>query len=108
MIRRPILVALVLAAVAPASASADRDQDEARRAREAGRALPLDRILERARREHPGKLLGVELEEKKGRLIYELRVLGPGGRIDDWAYDARTGEPVPEFDEGPKRSRRND
>lgn len=108
MTRRRILAGLVLAAVAPASASTGADRDAARRALAAGKAMPLDRILERALRDHPGKLLGVELEDEKGRLIYEFRVLGPGGRVGDWAYDARTGEPIPELNEIPNRRGRRD
>jgi len=93
MTRCGILVACLLAAgTFPAFAA--NDQEAARHALEAGKALPFDRILDRARREHPGQLLGAEIENEDKRLIYELRILAAGGRIGEWRYDARTGEPV--------------
>lgn len=93
MRRRGILAAcLLVTGIFPAQA--DDDQDAARHALEAGKALPFDRILERAHREHPGEVLGVEIEPEDDRLIYELRILAPGGRIGEWRYDARTGQPV--------------
>lgn len=93
MTRRFILAACLLAA-GVAGALADDDQDEVRRAVETGQALPFDRILDRARRDHPGQVLGVEIEKHGGRLVYELRILAPGGQINQWRYDARTGAPV--------------
>jgi len=92
--RRVILAACLLPALrAPARAEED-DQDAARQALQAGRAVPLERVLQRAQREHPGHLLGVELVEEDGRLIYQIRILGPGGRLDDWRYDADTTAPL--------------
>lgn len=93
MSRRGILIACLLAA-GSLPALADNDQDAARHALEAGKALPFDRILDHARTQHPGQLLGAEIENQGDRLIYELRILAPGGRIGEWRYDARTGEPV--------------
>jgi uncharacterized membrane protein YkoI len=92
MIRTGILVACLLSA----AALADSDQDAARRAFEAGKAVPFDSILEEARRDHPGRVLGVELERDDGRLVYELRILEAGGRIGEWKYDAETGQSVDE------------
>ena len=90
-----IVLALVLALLPLARARADADdQERALSAREAGRALPLARILERARRDVPGRVLGVELEDEGGRVIYEVKVLRPDGRVRMLAYDAATGKPV--------------
>lgn len=91
---RGILLACLLTAEVAAPALADDDQDAARRALETGKALPFERILERARRDHPGQVLGAEIESEHDRLIYELRILAPGGQIGEWRYDARTGQPV--------------
>lgn len=93
MTRRGLLAALLLVA-GSSSALADDDQETARHAFETGQALPFGRILERARREHPGRLLGAEIEKEGERLIYELRILALGGRIGEWRYDARTGDPA--------------
>src|SRR5690349_811890 len=76
-----IVLALLLAVLPLAGACADEDdQERALSAREAGRALPLARILER--------------EDEDGRVIYEVKVLGPDGRVRTLAYDAATGERV--------------
>lgn len=93
---RCALPALVLAfLLCPAPAVADSsDQDRARAALEAGRVLPLDTLLDRLAREHPGRLLEVELEEEGGRLVYEVKLLQPDGRLLKLELDAATGEVV--------------
>lgn len=76
------------------SARADRhdDHERAREAVAAGRILPLDAIVERARTELDGDILDVELEdEDDGRFVYEIKILAPGGRIVKLEYDAATG-----------------
>src|SRR5690242_11971295 len=88
-------LALLLAALPLAGIRADEDdQERALSAREAGRALPLAGILERARADASGRILGVELEDEGGRVIYEVKVLRPDGRVRTLAYDAATGERV--------------
>src|SRR3954447_12528832 len=90
-----IVLALLLVAVPLACARADDDdQERALSAREAGRALPLARILERAQQDMPGQVLGVELEDEGGRVLYEVKVLRPDGRVRMLAYDAASGKPV--------------
>jgi hypothetical protein len=60
---------------------ADDDHERVRAARKAGRVLP-------------GEVLEVELEHGHGRLIYEIKLLRPDGRLAELRYDAATGEPV--------------
>lgn len=93
MIFRIALAGLLAAALA-APARADDDHERVRAAREAGRVLPLAELLARVRAAHPGEVLEVELEEEHGRLVYELKLLGPGGRLAERRYDAATGAPV--------------
>jgi uncharacterized membrane protein YkoI len=90
------VLALLLAVLPLAHARADEDDDQerARSAREAGRALPLASILDRVRQSTPGVVLGVELEEEGGRVVYEVKVLRPDGRVRLLAYDAATGKRV--------------
>ena len=93
----PRMVLALLLTVMPlthARADEDDDQERARSAREAGRALPLASILERVRQSTPGVVLGVELEDEGGRVLYEVKVLRPDGRVRLLAYDAATGKPV--------------
>lgn len=76
------------------TASADRrdDHERAREAVAAGRILPLDAIVERARAEVDGDILDVELEDEHGGgFVYEIKILAPGGRIVKLEYDAATG-----------------
>lgn len=92
---RIILVALLLTAGSLAApAYADDDHERVRAAREAGRILPLRELLARVEAEHPGEVLEVELEDEHGWLVYEIKLLGPRGRLAKLHYDATTGEPV--------------
>ena len=88
MMRSGVLILLALLA-GTCPAGAESDQDAARSAVEAGQALPLQQILDRAHRQHPGLLLEVELKPAGDRLIYEVRILAKGGHIEEWRYDAR-------------------
>ncbi len=99
MTRRGILAALFLVA-GTVPAPADSDQDAARDAYKSGRAVSLERILQRARQDHPGEVLGVEIERHGDELHYELRILAPDGQIGEWRYDARSGAPLDAAREG--------
>jgi len=92
--RTVLALLLIILPLAHARADEADDQERARSAREAGRALPLASILERVRQSTPGVVLGVELEEEGGRVLYEVKVLRPDGRVRLLAYDAATGKPV--------------
>lgn len=37
---------------------------------------------------HPGEVVGIELERKKGRWIYEIKLIAPGGRFLEIYIDA--------------------
>lgn len=85
-----LLLALA-AALSPLAASADSDHDQARAALLAGEILPLPAILERVTKSHPGSVLEVELERKRGRWIYRLKMLKQDGSLLRLAVDARDG-----------------
>jgi len=88
-----IAVALIVGAVAVASAPADdrQDHDRARAALKAGEVLPLQAVLDKVQRVHPGDVLAVELEREDGRWVYELKLLQSGGRLLRLDVDARSG-----------------
>jgi uncharacterized membrane protein YkoI len=71
------------------------DHDRARQALEAGEVLPLRTILERVERDYPGQVIDVELEQGhgpgRGRWIYEVKILRPGGALVKLKVDARDG-----------------
>jgi uncharacterized membrane protein YkoI len=87
------IAALALLAVGPAQGGErkKRDHDAARAALARHEILPLPRILALAAQRAPGDVLKVELEDEKGQLIYEVKILGPNGQVREIKLDARTG-----------------
>ena len=83
-------VVVLLAMALPAGA--DTDAATVRRLRESGEILPLEKILERARKERPGEVLETELERKGARHVYEVEILDAQGRVWELKFDARSGE----------------
>jgi uncharacterized membrane protein YkoI len=67
------------------------DQDLAREALKRGEVLPIARILELVAQHQPGDVIEVQLDERRGRLEYEIRILTPQGRVRELVLDARTG-----------------
>ncbi len=90
-IPRSIPAVVVLLAMA-LPAGADTDAATVRRLRESGEILPLEKILERARKERPGEVLETELERKGARHVYEVEILDAQGRVWELKFDARSGE----------------
>lgn len=91
--RHLLLLPALLLPVLPALADDDdsHDHERARHALESGDILSLATLLERSGIEDAGRLIEVELEREHGRLVYELKVLTPRGRVIDHYFDARTG-----------------
>lgn len=87
----PCLLATVLCLGGPAVAGDGPEQDRARRAVEQGLMLPLRDIIARAQAELGGEVVEAELEDERGVLVYEMKVLTRGGRLVKARYDARTG-----------------
>lgn len=79
-----LLVSLVVAVPAAAGSGHDR----ALAARRAGEIVALDRILATVAEVVPGTVLEVELEERKGRYVYELEILTPDGLLVEVKVDA--------------------
>ena len=90
--RRAIIVLGLAAVLLPPAAKADRerDYDRARHAVEQGEALALADILTRVRADLGGEVVGVEFERKRGRWIYEFKVIDPAGRLWEVYVDAAT------------------
>ncbi|MDA5193911.1 PepSY domain-containing protein [Govanella unica] len=87
------LLALMTLAAAPGTSmgGSKEDQDLARSALLRGEVLPLTRILDITARHVPGEVVKLELESKKKRLYYEIKILTPSGRLRELYLDARTG-----------------
>ena len=58
------------------------------------RALPLEEILSRARLLADGEVIDAQLIEVRRILVYEIKVLGRGGDVQDLYFYARSGAPV--------------
>lgn len=116
--RRSALFAMTLAGLAPAVAEerdeyGDRrwrrrhwyrnrhlkDHEFARRALQEGRARPLTDILTIAKEKIGGEVIGVELEQHAGAMVYELRVLRPNGELVEMQVDALTGAIITQDDD---------
>ena len=69
-----------------------RDHDAARRAVKAGEIRPLMDILNEIRGKLPGEIIGVEIEQKNGRWVYEFRAIDGKGRLFEINVDERSGE----------------
>jgi uncharacterized membrane protein YkoI len=90
---RTLYVGLMLCAIPLSLARAEgfdeRDHDRARRALEAGEIMPLNTVLERVAVSAPGRVIEVELERKKERWVYEIKLLRAGGVLVKLLVDAR-------------------
>jgi uncharacterized membrane protein YkoI len=72
---------------------ATREYDEIRRLRQRGEILPLESILQQARRQRQGRVLEGGLErEHGGRYIYNLELVDDKGHVWEMELDAATGE----------------
>lgn len=98
-LRRPHLMRLSLAVallwIAVAQAAADSDtvsHEQARRLVEAGKIRPLQEIVEMLRVKVPGQHLETELEYDDDGLVYDFKILRPGGRIQEVEVDAASGK----------------
>jgi len=88
-----VAIGLVLAGVLYMPATrADDDHVRARELSQRGEILSLEKIAERARATHPGKLIDIDLEREHGLWIYEVELLDDQGRVWELKLDARNGE----------------
>jgi uncharacterized membrane protein YkoI len=84
----PLALAALLAVSTTAHAG---DHDRARRAVQSGQVLPLRTVLDKAMAQFPGDLIEAELEEKHGRIVYEIKLISPEGNVIKLHYDASDG-----------------
>jgi len=81
-------------------AQADDDYIEAKRLLKSGEILPLENILENAKKLYPGKIIEVELEQKDSQIVYEIEILAKNGIVRELYINARNGRliSVKEYD----------
>ena len=69
------------------------DHERARQALSEGRIRSLAEIMDAFKAQFAGKIMGVELEVKKGHtFIYEFKVLTPDGKLKEAKVDAKTAK----------------
>lgn len=87
------LTAAMLVTLLSATSAQGRpaDQERALAARGRGETLPLAQILAAVERELLGRLIEIELDDDDGRIVYEMALLLPDGRVIELKVDARTG-----------------
>lgn len=91
---------LLFLSLLPVVAAADiDDHDTAKRLREAGEIVSLEKLLVDVRNRHSGRVLEVELENKRGQLVYEIEMVDDDGKVHEFFYDARNGGLLWEEDE---------
>lgn len=88
-----VMLPLALALAAGGAKAGDKKQNHevARAALVRGDVLPLMKILAIAAQRAPGEVIDVELEEERGRMKYDLKILTKGGRVLELELDAKTG-----------------
>lgn len=92
ILRLAICLGLPLLCAAPAWAS-DDDHELARQALVRGDVLPLAQLLQKLERQRPGgHILEVELEQKGGQWVYEIKQLEAGGQLVKIKVNAKSGE----------------
>lgn len=91
MKRQFATLALILAGCA-AGLSFAGDHDRAHQALEAGEIQSLRQILDTVERDHPGKVVEVELDQENGAWIYEVKLLRSDGSRLKFDIDARNGQ----------------
>jgi uncharacterized membrane protein YkoI len=83
---------LVPLLLAPQLAIADDDWRKLHKEVQAGRIKPLSDILDGLAKDWVGQVVDVDYEQKRGRQIYEVELLGPEGQVVEFEIDAATGE----------------
>jgi uncharacterized membrane protein YkoI len=107
------LIMSVVIAVFAAPLKADDDHERARRAFESGQIVGLNQILRRVHSTYPGKILEVELDERRGSnrgspWVYTVKVLTPQGRVVDLRLDAKTMRIIEVRGRGAGKRRKHD
>jgi uncharacterized membrane protein YkoI len=76
-------------------APSNREAPGQRRARDAvkrGEIRSLEEVTSVVQRRYPGRLLDVQLQDNRGRPVYQLKMLTRDGRVLNVAVDARSAQ----------------
>jgi uncharacterized membrane protein YkoI len=88
-----VLIASALSLLPPGAVRADDiGHDQARRLVQEGKIKPLQEIVEMLLKQAEGRVLEAELEHEDEGFVYELKILRPGGYIEEVEVLASTGQ----------------
>jgi uncharacterized membrane protein YkoI len=91
----PMALALLLAMLTSLPAVQARSRDDHERAHsavQAGEVMPLEQVLARIAKSHPGQVMKIELEHEDGAWVYEVKLLQADGQLVKLLLDARTAQ----------------
>lgn len=93
--KKPLIIAAAITSlmlINTAQASRDDDSHEVRKLVQEGKVLPLEQLLTTHRERLGGRVLDLEMEKEKGRVIYEIKTIDAEGVVRESKIDAQTGE----------------
>lgn len=89
MIKKFLKLLVIFGLTIPfAGIAKDIDQDDARALKQQGVILPLEQILQAAQHIHPGRVIEVELEQKRNLYIYEVEIADSNGQVWEMKFNA--------------------
>ena len=91
-----LLLSLLLPTLVIASAD---DHDKAKRLRDSGEIVSMEKLLADVRTRHGGRVLEIELEKERGQYVYEIEMVDDDGKVHEYFYDAKDGRLLWEEDE---------
>ncbi|MEH6625706.1 MAG: PepSY domain-containing protein [Motiliproteus sp.] len=83
---------LASASLPPLLLADSLNQDDVLPLLKQGALIPLETLLERHRDKLKGRLIDLELEHERGRLVYELELIDDQGVVREYLIDASNGE----------------
>jgi len=87
-----ILALVALTSINVAHAERDDDSREVRKMVQAGKVMPLEQLLNKNRDRLQGRVLDLEMERERDRVVYEIKTLDEKGVVHKALIDAQTGE----------------
>jgi len=88
---KTMMAAFLAVVVLSGVAAAGEGHHKAKSLKEAGDILPLEKIVEKATADKPGRVIEAELEKKRGGYVYEIELVDVKGVLWELEYDAKTG-----------------
>lgn len=96
----PLFLAVIVLVTAQSSMAAyngplllaELNADQVHRLKEAGDIMSLETLLQRVRRDYPGRVIEIEIEKDNGRYVYELEIVDNEGIVWEIELNARTSE----------------